>query len=70
MLGGNSGSPTLNRRGEVVGIVFDINLYGLVWSTAYTDKQARTVHVDSRAIVEALRKVYNAKALANEIVGR
>lgn len=70
VIGGNSGSPTLNRRGEVVGIVFDINLYGLVWSTAYTDKQARTVHVDSRAIVEALRKVYNAKALADEIVGR
>lgn len=70
VIGGNSGSPTLNRRGEVVGIVFDINLHALVWSTAYTDKQARTVHVDSRAIVEALRKVYKAKALADEILGR
>ena len=68
VIGGNSGSPTVNRRGEVVGLVFDINLHALVWSTAYTDRQGRTVHVDSRALIEALRKIYGADKLADEIV--
>ena len=66
VIGGNSGSPTINCSGEVVGLVFDINLNALVWSTAYTDRAARTVNVDSRAIIEAL-KVYNADRLVKEL---
>lgn len=70
VIGGNSGSPIINRRGEVVGLVFDINIHALVWSTAYTDRVARTVGVDSRAIIESLRKIYGANKLADEIVGK
>ena len=70
VVGGNSGSPVFNARGEVVGLVFDINLYSLVWDVTFTDRQARTVAVHSRAIIEALRKIYGAGRLADEIVGR
>jgi len=67
VIGGNSGSPVLNRAGQVVGIIFDINLQGLVWDTAYSDAQARSVAVDVRAIMEALTKVYRADALVKEL---
>jgi hypothetical protein len=67
VIGGNSGSPVINRAGEVVGLVFDINLPALVWDTVYTDAGARTVAVDARAMVESLRKVYGADRLVKEI---
>jgi hypothetical protein len=70
IIGGNSGSPVVNRAGEVVGLIFDGNIQGLAWDIAYTDAQGRAVAVDSRAIIEALRKVYDADALADEITGR
>ena len=70
IIGGNSGSPTVNKQGEVVGIIFDGNIQSLVWNFFYDDKQARAVHVDSRGILEALRGIYNANALANELVGK
>ena len=69
-IGGNSGSPTINRAGEVVGIVFDGNIPGLVWDTVFTQVQGRSVCVDSRAIVEALQKVYAAGALVGELQGK
>lgn len=69
IIGGNSGSPTVNRNGEVVGIVFDMNMPSLVWDFAYDDRQGRCVHVDERAIIESLRKVYHADALADELEG-
>lgn len=65
--GGNSGSPTLNRNGEVVGILFDGNMEGLPNRFLYTDAQARSVHVASQGIVEALRTVYQADRLLKEI---
>lgn len=67
IIGGNSGSPTVNQAGEVVGIIFDGNIQSLVWNFAYDDKQGRAVHVDSRGILEALRAVYSAYGLADEL---
>jgi hypothetical protein len=70
IIGGNSGSPTVNKAGEVVGIIFDGNIHSLVWNFVYSDVQGRAIHVDSRAIIEALRKVYAATALADELMGK
>lgn len=69
IIGGNSGSPVINKAGEVVGIVFDGNIESLSWNFEYSDKVARAVEVDSRAIVESLKQIYHADALVNEITG-
>ncbi|MCS7022207.1 MAG: S46 family peptidase [Gemmataceae bacterium] len=69
-IGGNSGSPVLNRAGELVGINFDRNRYGLVRNFVYTDEQARHIAVHSRAVLEALRKIYPAEPLLNELLRR
>jgi hypothetical protein len=66
-IGGNSGSPVLNRAGELVGINFDRNRHGLVRNFVYTEEQARHVSVHSRAVLEALRNVYHADALLREL---
>jgi len=68
--GGNSGSPVINRGGEVVGVIFDGNIQSLVNDIVYSDTQARAVAVDSRAMIEALEAIYGAKALVKEILMR
>ena len=65
--GGNSGSPTVNSRGEIVGILFDGNIESLPNRFVYTEEQARSVHVASQGIVEALGKVYRAGRLLEEL---
>jgi Peptidase S46 len=60
----------INRNGEVVGIIFDGNIYSLVLDFIYTDEQARAVAVHSAGIMEALRSVYDAEALVKELLGK
>jgi hypothetical protein len=67
IIGGNSGSPVINRQGELVGIIFDGDIQSLVLDYTYTDKEARAVAVHSAGILEALRKVYAANRLVTEL---
>jgi hypothetical protein len=68
-IGGNSGSPVLNRAGEFVGINFDRNRHGLVRNFVYTDEQARHIAVHSRGILVALQSLYDAGELVHELTG-
>jgi len=70
IIGGNSGSPVVNRAGELVGLVFDGNLDSLAWRFGYGVPNGRTIAVNAGAIVEALAKVYDARALAAELGAR
>ena len=66
-IGGSSGSPVVNRDGDLVGVVFDGNLEGMGNRFAYSERMARSLAVDARAIREALAKIYGATALAREL---
>jgi len=67
IIGGNSGSPVVNRAGDLVGIIFDGDIQSLVLDYIYTDKQARAVAVQSSGIAEALKKIYSADRLVSEL---
>jgi hypothetical protein len=71
-IGGNSGSPVINRDAEIVGLNFDSNIQKLPNRYWYVDdaEGSRAVAVHSAAIIEALRKMYDAGKLADEITGR
>jgi hypothetical protein len=68
IIGGNSGSPVVNRAGEFVGIIFDGNLQSLPWDYVFSDKQGRATSVHSAAILAALESVYDAKELGRELL--
>ncbi len=70
VVGGNSGSPVINRRGALVGVIFDGNIESLAGYFVYNEKDNRSVAIAAPAIIEALRKVYHAGALANELEGK
>ena len=69
IIGGNSGSPVIDRNGELVGLVFDGNIESLVGRFLYDGETNRTVAVHSAYVIEALRKLYDAGSLADEIEG-
>jgi hypothetical protein len=67
IIGGNSGSPVVNRGGELVGLIFDGNIHSLRLDVVYDDRLARAVSVDAAGILTALRRVYAADSLVAEI---
>ena len=70
IIGGNSGSPVVNRAGEIVGLVFDGNIESLVGDFVYEGETNRTVAVHTAGMTEALQKLYTAPALVKELLGQ
>jgi hypothetical protein len=70
IIGGNSGSPVINRDGELVGLVFDGNIESMAGDFEYDGTKNRTVAVHSSGMIEGLRKFYGANALADELEGK
>ena len=68
--GGNSGSPVVNRKGELVGLLFDGNIEGNAGRYFYDPKVNRSVSVDARAILESLKKIYDAPNLVAELTAK
>ncbi len=67
IIGGNSGSPVVDPAGDLVGLIFDGNLSSMPNRFVYDETTARAISVDTAAMLEALRKVYGADALAEEL---
>ena len=70
IIGGNSGSPTINQNGELVGLIFDGNIQSLVGDFMYDGSVNRAISVDSRGMLEVLKKVFNGNEIAAELTGQ
>jgi hypothetical protein len=70
IIGGNSGSPTVNRQGELVGLIFDGNIQSLVGNFIYDESVNRSISVDSRGMLEVMRKMFDATELVAELTGQ
>jgi hypothetical protein len=70
IIGGNSGSPVVNKEGELVGLIFDGNIESLAGDYVYDGSRNRAVAVHSAGMIEGLRKLYGANALADELQGK
>jgi hypothetical protein len=70
IIGGNSGSPVVDRNGEIVGLIFDGNIESLVGDFVYDSYQNRAVAVHTAAMTEALKKLYGAQKLVDELMGQ
>jgi hypothetical protein len=67
IIGGNSGSPLIDRNAEIVGLIFDGNIFSLGGNFGFDAAKNRSVAVDSRALLEGLRKVYHLNRIVDEI---
>jgi hypothetical protein len=68
IIGGNSGSPTINKNRELVGLIFDGNIQSLVGNFDYDESVNRSISVDSRGMLEILRKIFGANEVADELM--
>jgi Peptidase S46 len=67
IIGGNSGSPTINQNGELVGLIFDGNIQSLIGDFIYDESVNRAISVDSRGMLEVLKKVFGADQIVAEL---
>jgi hypothetical protein len=70
IIGGNSGSPVVNRNGDIVGLIFDGNIESLVGDFVYDSYQNRAVAVHTGGMTEALKKLYGAQKLVDELLAQ
>jgi hypothetical protein len=70
IIGGNSGSPVVNAKGEYVGLIFDGNIPSLVGRYAYDETRNRAVAVHSSGILEAMKTIYGMRSLASELTAK
>ena len=68
IIGGNSGSPMVDRDGRVVGLVFDGNIWSVAGNYGFDERLNRTVAVDAAAITETLAKIYGAERIVKELI--
>jgi hypothetical protein len=69
IIGGNSGSPVINKNAQIVGLIFDGNIHSLGGEYGFDERNNRAVAVHSSAILEALQKIYAADRIAQELRG-
>ena len=67
IIGGNSGSPLIDKNANVVGLIFDGNIFSLGGDYGYEAAKNRAIAVDSRALLEAIRNVYHIDRIVDEI---